>query len=357
MNADILEQVVEEYLQHSGYFTRHNVRFKPRRSHPDWEEKKDDVSSDVDVIGLNPLKQGADRVWVVSCKAWQSGFHAASKLRALEGSLSPTVPSAGTRSKVHTARAPGSTSRELSVPKWSEAFRERVRELTGQSTFRYFIAVTKLIGSPDPWQDSPMIKANLANNPFGFLTMENNVEPGSRERRQDPAATSIGRFWHNSSTQRGFTRSDTTGRDTSALRKLLHLTRAEASWHDGSSAPPHLPAAPVQARLPLLCSRCYRATCTAPDRALNLVDRLSRTQRYVTDAGPGESWGSAWPRDRLWASCPLRRPWRASGSKNFKATGSPPSPRWRGLHDDAHPAPVAKHACQLVLADDLHRRL
>ena len=38
--------------------------------------------------------------------------------------------------------------------------------------------------------------------------------------------------------------------------------------------------------------------------SLNLVDRLSRTHRYVTDAGPGESWGSAWPRDRLWASCP-----------------------------------------------------
>jgi hypothetical protein len=35
---------------------------------------------------------------------------------------------------------------------------------------------------------------------------------------------------------------------------------------------------------------------------LNLVRGLSHTQRYVTGAKPGESSGSAWPWDQLWAS-------------------------------------------------------
>ncbi len=35
MKEDILEQLVDDYLQMRGYFTRHNVKFKPRTSHPD----------------------------------------------------------------------------------------------------------------------------------------------------------------------------------------------------------------------------------------------------------------------------------------------------------------------------------
>ena len=35
MKEDILEQIVDDYLQFKGYFTTHNVRFKPDPSHPD----------------------------------------------------------------------------------------------------------------------------------------------------------------------------------------------------------------------------------------------------------------------------------------------------------------------------------
>ena len=31
---DILEQIVEEYLIHQGYFVQHNLKFLPRRDHP-----------------------------------------------------------------------------------------------------------------------------------------------------------------------------------------------------------------------------------------------------------------------------------------------------------------------------------
>ena len=33
---DILEQIVEEYLIHQGYFVRHNVKFLPSAQHADF---------------------------------------------------------------------------------------------------------------------------------------------------------------------------------------------------------------------------------------------------------------------------------------------------------------------------------
>ena len=33
---DVLEQVAEEYLLHQGYFVQHNVKFLPRKDHPDF---------------------------------------------------------------------------------------------------------------------------------------------------------------------------------------------------------------------------------------------------------------------------------------------------------------------------------
>ena len=34
MKEDILEQVVDDYLQARGFFTRHSIKFKPRKDHP-----------------------------------------------------------------------------------------------------------------------------------------------------------------------------------------------------------------------------------------------------------------------------------------------------------------------------------
>lgn len=190
MKADILEQVVEEYMQHRGYFTMHNVRFRPARTHLDWEEKKDDVTSDVDVLGVNPLKQGSDRVWVVSCKAWQSGFNSESKLEALEKSVPSTLATAHARK----GRAMWKYFRELSIPKWSEAFRSKILEVTGQHEFSYFIAVTRLVGDPKAWGHSKLVAKNLGNNPFAFLTMETMWNEVLNNQSTTPSATSIGRL-------------------------------------------------------------------------------------------------------------------------------------------------------------------
>lgn len=55
---DILEQIVEEYLTHKGYFVQHNIKYRPDNEDPDYDPKKDSVHSDIDVLAYNPLETG-----------------------------------------------------------------------------------------------------------------------------------------------------------------------------------------------------------------------------------------------------------------------------------------------------------
>jgi hypothetical protein len=160
MKEDVLEQIVDDYLQLKGYFTTHNVRFKPSAERRDYDASKDSVHSDVDVVGVNPRKRGTERVWVVSCKAWQGGFRADHKLRQLRGEAA------------QGKRETWKYVRELWAPKWAEAFRETVYQLTGSRTFHYWLAVTKLTGDPEAWNQDKTIRKNLGGNPIGFLTLE-----------------------------------------------------------------------------------------------------------------------------------------------------------------------------------------
>jgi hypothetical protein len=65
MKEDILEQLVDDYLKFNGFFTVHNVKFKPADDHPDYFKQDDCVASDVDVVGFHPIREGTERVWVV----------------------------------------------------------------------------------------------------------------------------------------------------------------------------------------------------------------------------------------------------------------------------------------------------
>ena len=96
MKEDVLEQIVDDYLQFKGYFTTHNVRFRPRQDHPHFEGRKDSVNSDVDVVGFHPMKSGTDRVVVVTCKAWQVGFDETAKLAELRGEKRNPAHTTGT---------------------------------------------------------------------------------------------------------------------------------------------------------------------------------------------------------------------------------------------------------------------
>jgi hypothetical protein len=182
MKEDVLEQVVDDYLKFKGYFTTHNIGFRPRLDHPEYVAVDDSVRSDVDVVGYHPRKTGLDRVVVVSCKAWQAGFDATAKLAELRGE------------KKNPKRATWRHFRELWVPKWSEAFCESIFELTGERSFVYRVAVTRLRGDAGAWATDPTIAANLDGCDVGFLPLEDMWATMLAELTTTPASSEIGRL-------------------------------------------------------------------------------------------------------------------------------------------------------------------
>jgi hypothetical protein len=159
MKEDVLEQIVDDYLQMQGYFTTHNVRFNPPKDQ-DYVTRDESVPSDVDVVGLHPLRAGADRVMVVSCKSWQSGFDAARILAQLRGE----APNPKRRRELQF--------RELWMPRWAQGFRQKIEEITGERVFTYCLAVTKLRGDGGPWKSDATIRECLGGNSLRFLTLE-----------------------------------------------------------------------------------------------------------------------------------------------------------------------------------------
>lgn len=118
---DVLEQIVEEYLQHNGYFVQHNVKFCPRADHPDWNRKQDRNYSDIDVLGYNPRLTGAEKVVAVSSKSCQNGFRPSNIIGAISN---------GTKVD---GREVWRAYRELTIPKWSETFCETIASRTGST--------------------------------------------------------------------------------------------------------------------------------------------------------------------------------------------------------------------------------
>ncbi|MGH2739165.1 MAG: hypothetical protein ACRDH6_01565 [Actinomycetota bacterium] len=188
MKEDVLEQIVDDYLQFRGYFTTHNVRFKPSPDDPEFEGDQDRVPSDVDVVGLHPQRTDEERVIVVTCKSWQTGFNPRRKLEELRGEAK------------NPKRATWRHFRELWVPKWSEAFHDTIAQLTGERTFAYRIAVTRLQGDGSSeewaraWAEDETIKANLDGCSFGFLTLEEMWGTLLAELKKTPASSEIGRL-------------------------------------------------------------------------------------------------------------------------------------------------------------------
>lgn len=118
MKEDVLEQIVDDYLQFKGYFTTHNVRFRPRLEHPEYEGDQDRVPSDVDVVGIHPGRDDVERVIVVTCKSWQAGFNPRRKLEELRGEAptSPKLCRGFTSGRTRSLRIRSSSVRPLSSP-------------------------------------------------------------------------------------------------------------------------------------------------------------------------------------------------------------------------------------------------
>jgi hypothetical protein len=134
MKEDILEQLVDDYLKASGFFTIHNVKFKPLPTDCEYVASDDCVASDIDVLGFHPKRRGPSRVWVVSCKSWQLGFNPQEKITAIE------------QNKTVSGRKAWQGFRELTKRKWAEGLMSEVERLTDSTQFTYVTAVTKLRG-------------------------------------------------------------------------------------------------------------------------------------------------------------------------------------------------------------------
>ena len=144
--------------------------------------RTDPVFSDIDVVGFHPLRTGPDRVMVVSCKSWQSGFDATHILAQLRGE------------EADTRRLMELHLRELWQPRWADGFRQKILELTGSSSFTYCLAVTSLSGDAAAWASDPLIQKNLCGNPFGFLTLDQMWGEVLNKLASTPAASEMGRL-------------------------------------------------------------------------------------------------------------------------------------------------------------------
>lgn len=184
MKEDILEQMVDEYLMHKGYFTMHNVKFKPSAGHPDFELNQDSVASDIDVIAIHPKREGADRVIAVSCKSWQEGFDPASCVDRIMNN------------KKYAGREAWRGFRELCRPKWSAAFMDAVENATGSRQFTYWTAVTSLRKGERraEWENNEQFRAALEGNPIELVSFADLLDDVWQQLSTTPAATELGRM-------------------------------------------------------------------------------------------------------------------------------------------------------------------
>ena len=179
---DVLEQIVEEYLLHKGYFVRHNIKFRPREDHPDFKRNQDSNHSDIDVLGYHPKVSGAEKVMVVSCKSWQKGFNPASQLDAISNK------------KMQGGREAWKAYRELTSSKWSEAFLKAVKDATGKDRFTYVTAVTRLVGEKSRWENHRPFSKAIGGNPVAILTFSEMVGEIQSKLTTTLATTEVGRM-------------------------------------------------------------------------------------------------------------------------------------------------------------------
>ena len=190
MKEDILEQLVEDYFQREGYLTLHNVKFRPRREHRDFKTRQDSSHSDIDILGYNPHKRGTNRVVAISCKSWQGGFPAEKFIQEIEDELKIGKKTPG--------KEKWKFFRELTIDKWSEAFRDKIEEKTGSSQFTYCLAVTQLKGNQErateAWQNHKRFKKALKGNPIKIITVQEILDELWSETKTTMAESEIGRL-------------------------------------------------------------------------------------------------------------------------------------------------------------------
>lgn len=182
MKEDILEQLVDDYLKTCGFFTIHNVKFQPAKNSPDFLQKADAVASDIDIVGFHPMRQGADRTWVVSCKSWQAGFDPKKRIELIE------------KNKRISGRHAWQSFRELAKKKWADGLITEIHRLTGSTSFTYVTAVTKLRGDESVWREYELFQTNLRGNPIRILTLKEMLNELYAKTGTTVASSQVGRL-------------------------------------------------------------------------------------------------------------------------------------------------------------------
>lgn len=182
MKEDILEQLVDDYLMFNGFFTIHNLKFLPSATDPEYVKNKDSVASDIDVVGFHPRREGAGRIWVVSCKSWQGGFDPVARIAAIEAN------------KIQYGRAAWKSFRELVKKKWADALIAEIEKLTGSTNFTYVTAVTKLRGDASVWQEHKPFRDNLRGNPIKILALQDMLSDLYKKTNTTVASSEVGRL-------------------------------------------------------------------------------------------------------------------------------------------------------------------
>lgn len=176
---DILEQIVEEYLVHEGYFVQRNIKYRPNARDPDYVSQQDSVRSDIDVLALHPRKGGADRVLAFNIKSYQGGFNCGYVISKIESQ--------------HLPNAHRLKFRELCVPKWSKAFMSEIEERTGQKEFTHVLAVTFAKGETRSWIQHERFRESLPTANFRVVQLREMIDKIEPKLTTTPAATDIGR--------------------------------------------------------------------------------------------------------------------------------------------------------------------
>ncbi len=157
MTNDILEQITEDYFRNRGYFTQHNVKYRPKKKGPEYS-----VHSDVDFVGIHPRYRGKKRVIVASCKSWQSGLPIKKYLLWLKK----------TPNKKMAGREVWKKFREISDKIWGDALKKEIFKITGQKEFEFYTIVTKYKGDKKDWENYPFFKKNLVGCDFKLMDMK-----------------------------------------------------------------------------------------------------------------------------------------------------------------------------------------
>ena len=125
----------------------------------------------------------------MSCRSWLGGFHPSGILDAISNN------------KKLNGRDAWRGYRELTSPKWSEAFLEAIRDATGENRFTYFLAVTRIKGKSQMeerrrWENHKPFQGALNGNPHRIITLREMTDKITEKlaKTKTPATTEVGRM-------------------------------------------------------------------------------------------------------------------------------------------------------------------